>query len=199
MSLAQAGTLADGDGEADLHLATEGNDGVGVEATVGPHRDLSRGPGITHPPQGFAQEVSSDSGGVGPALPEPGHEHLTGASGHGEERVIAPLAGVAVVSGALLGQAIGLADGGVQVDGERPVAGTSPRARVAGKSSPVLLTRRWSSKAIWMRSGCSSGSICWVLLLSGGFSVQKPLSQIQRSTSHRFSTPLFSTPSVDSG
>ena len=32
-------------------------------------------------------------------------------------------------------------------------------ARMAGRISPALLTRRWSSKAIWMRSGCPSGSI----------------------------------------
>ena len=38
--------------------------------------------------------------------------------------MIAPLAGVAVVAGSLLGQAVGLADGGVQVDGQRPVAGS---------------------------------------------------------------------------
>ena len=32
-------------------------------------------------------------------------------------------------------------------------------ARMAGRISPALLTRRWSSNAIWMRSGCPSGSI----------------------------------------
>ena len=40
--------------------------------------------------------------------------------------MIAPLAGVAVVAGPLLGQAVGLADGGVQVDSKRPVAGSGP-------------------------------------------------------------------------
>ena len=48
-------------------------------------------------------------------------------------------------------------------------------ASVAGRSSPALLTRRWSSKAIWMRSGCSSGSICWVLLVSGRFPFSKTI------------------------
>ena len=42
------------------------------------------------------------------------------------ERVIAPLAGVAVVAAPLLGQTVCLADGGVQVDGQRPVAGSGP-------------------------------------------------------------------------
>ena len=55
-------------------------------------------------------------------------------------------------------------------------------ARVAGRSSPALLTRRWSSKTIWIRLGLFRDSIYWVLLVSGWFSCQKPLSQIQRST-----------------
>ena len=32
-------------------------------------------------------------------------------------------------------------------------------ARVIGSNSPALATRRWSSKATWMRSGCSGDSI----------------------------------------
>ena len=45
-----------------------------------------------------------------------------------------------------------------------------------------MATRRWSSKAIWMRSGWLRGSIYRVLLFWDRFSVSKPLSQIQRST-----------------
>ena len=48
-------------------------------------------------------------------------------------------------------------------------------ARVTGRISPALLTRRWSSKEIWMRSGCSSGSIYCVLLVWGCFSVSKTI------------------------
>ncbi len=48
--------------------------------------------------------------------------YLTGCNAHGEERVIALLAGGAAVTNPLLDQAIGLADGGVQVDDEGPVA-----------------------------------------------------------------------------
>ena len=62
--------------------------------------------------------------GVGPALAQPGHQHVAGSGGHGQQRVIAALAGVPVAAGSLLGQAVGLADGGVQVDGQRPVAGS---------------------------------------------------------------------------
>ena len=38
---AQPGVLAYGDGEADIHPAAEGDDGMGVEAAVGPHRELT--------------------------------------------------------------------------------------------------------------------------------------------------------------
>ena len=45
------------------------------------------------------------------------------------------------------------------------------RANVAGRISPALLTRRWSSKAMWMPSGelrgsILRGSIYWVLLVT---------------------------------
>ena len=46
----QAGALADGDREADIHFPAGGNDSVGVEAAVGPHRELSPGPAVAHPP-----------------------------------------------------------------------------------------------------------------------------------------------------
>ena len=61
---------------------------------------------------------------VGPAPAQPGHQHVAGARGYGQQRVIAPLAGVVVALHALLDQTIGLADGGVQVDGQRIIAGS---------------------------------------------------------------------------
>ena len=74
---------------------------MSVEAAVGPHRELSAGPAVAHPPHRFTQEVGGAASGVGPALAQPGHQHLPGASCHGQQRVIAPLAGVAVVARAL--------------------------------------------------------------------------------------------------
>ena len=123
---AQASTLADGDGEADIHPAAGGDDGVGVEAAVGPHRELSPGPGVAHPPHRLTQEVGGAPSGVGPALAQPDHQHVAGASGHGQQRVIAPLARVTVVARPLLGQTVCLADGRIQVDGEWRVAGSGP-------------------------------------------------------------------------
>ena len=38
-----------------------------------------------------------------------------------------------------------------------------------------MATRRRSSKVIWMRSGWSSASICWVLLASGRFAVSQTI------------------------
>ena len=104
--IAQGGVLADGDREADIHLAAGGGHGVGIEAAVGPHRELSPGPGMAHSAHRLPQEVGGAASGVGAALPEPGHQHLAGAGGHGQQGVIAPLAGVAVVAGTLLGQAV---------------------------------------------------------------------------------------------
>ena len=54
-----------------------------------------------------------------------------------QERMITPLASVAVPAGTLLGQAIGLADGGVQVDGQRLFAWTSPGGPGLGQQLPA--------------------------------------------------------------
>ena len=116
--------LADGDGEADIHLAADGDHGVGIEAAVGTHRELAPGSAVAHPPHRFTQEVGSAAGGVGPALAQAGHQHVAGAGGDGQHRVIAPRTGVAVVAGALLGQSVGLADRRIKVDGEWCVAGS---------------------------------------------------------------------------
>ena len=126
MRLRSRGVLADGDGEADLRLAADGHDGVGVEAAVGPHGEWSGGSGVAHPSHRLAQEVSSASSRVGAALAQSGHQHLSGARGDGQQRVIAPLARVVVALRALLGQHKRLAEGGVQVDGQRIIAGTRP-------------------------------------------------------------------------
>ena len=74
-------------------LAAERDDGLGVEAAVGPHRELSCGPGVAHPSHRLTQEVGGAPRRVGPALPETGHQHV-GAGGDGQQRVIAPLSGV---------------------------------------------------------------------------------------------------------
>ena len=69
------------------------------------------------------------------------------------------------------------------------------KARVDGRISPALAIRRWSSKAIWMRSRWLRGSICWVLLVSGRFSVSKTI--IPDSEEHFLPyTPCRDTPSI---
>ena len=81
--------------------------------------------------------------GVGPALAQAGHQHVAGAGGDGQQRVVAPLAGIAVVACALLGQSVGLADGGIQVNGQGPVAGSRPVLPSPGQqlaAHPVELT-----------------------------------------------------------
>ena len=97
--------LADGDGEADIHFAADRDQGTGIEAAVGPHRELSPGPAVAHPSHRLTQEVGGAPSGVGAALTQPRHQHVAGSGGNGQQRVIKPLlAGVAVVAGAFLGQ-----------------------------------------------------------------------------------------------
>ena len=123
----QAGALADGHREADIHFPAGGNDSVGVEAAVGPHRELSPGPAVAHTPHRLTQEVGGATGGVGPALAAAGTSaprrcrRQWPAAGDSQTG-----AGIAVVARSLLGQSIGLADGRVQVDGQGRVAGSGP-------------------------------------------------------------------------
>ena len=62
--IAQALVQADGDGEADLRLATDGHHVMGVEAAVGAHRELSPGPAVAHPPHRLPQEVGRAPSGL---------------------------------------------------------------------------------------------------------------------------------------
>ena len=88
---------------------------------------------MAHPPHRLTEEVGGAAGGVGAALAQPGHQHLAGAGGNGQQRVIPSRAGVAVVARSLLGQSIGLADGRVQVDGQGRVAGSGPSGPCPGQ------------------------------------------------------------------
>ena len=81
---------------------------MGIEAAVGPHRELPPGPAAANPAHRLPQEVGGAAGGVGPVLAQPGQQHLAGSGGDGQQRVIAPLAGVAVVAGALPGQSVAI-------------------------------------------------------------------------------------------
>ena len=74
-----------------------------------------------------------------------------------------------------------------------------PQAEVQGQGGRKEQSgggpRRWSSKAIWMRSGCSSGCIYWALLLWDCFAVTNLLSQKHRSAFLRFQDADL-TPSI---
>ena len=89
--------------------------------------------------------MGSAAGGVGPALAQAGQHHVAGAGGDGQQRVIAPRTGVAVVAGALLGQSVGLADRRIKVDGEWCVPGPAPAFQTRASNS--RLTR--SSWRTW--------------------------------------------------
>ena len=104
-----------------------------VEAAVGAHRQLPARSGSADPAHRLTQEVGGAAGGVGAALAQPGHQHVTRPGRNGEQRVIAAHARVAVVPGALLGQAVGLADRRIEVDRERRVAWSRPGRPAAGE------------------------------------------------------------------
>ena len=73
-------------------------------------------------------------------------------------------------------------------------------ARVTGRSSPALATRRWSSKAIRMRSGWLRASIYRVLLVLGSALLfQNHYPRFTGAPSCRFRTLTRRPPSVDSG
>ena len=82
-----------------------------------------------------------------------------------------------------------------------PTSSHKPRrwARVTGRISPALLTRLWSSKAIWMRPGSLGGSIYWVLLLRGWFAVTTTIIPDAGSTFLPLQPAATLTPSVDWG
>ena len=52
---------------------------------------------------------------------------------------------------------------------------TQVQGQRGGQDQPSIVDQAVVSKAIWMRSGWSSGSICWVLLVSGWFCVCKTI------------------------
>ena len=73
-------------------------------------------------------------------------------------------------------------------------------ARLTGRSSPALATRRGSSNAIWMRSGWLRGSIYWVLLVLGSALLfQNHYPRFTGAPSGHFRTLPRRPPSVDSG
>ena len=59
------------------------------------------------------------------------------SQGHGQQRVVAALASVAVVARPLLGQPVGLADGGIKINGEWCVAGSRPSGPGPGQQLPA--------------------------------------------------------------
>ena len=73
------------------------------------------------------------AGGVGAALAQPGHQHVTRPGRNREQRVIAARARVAGVAGTLLGEAVGLTDRRVEVDRERRGAGSRSGRPGAGE------------------------------------------------------------------
>ena len=60
-----------------------------AEATVGAHREMLASSGSAHARHRLTQEVGGAAGGVGAALAQPPHQHVTRPGRHREQRVIA--------------------------------------------------------------------------------------------------------------
>ena len=122
--------LADGDGEAHVHLRQTAN-AMGVEAAVGPH---SPGPAVAHPPHRFPQS-GRRRGRCWRGPQQPGHQHVAGSGGN-PAAGDSPACGIAVVAGALLGQRSRRSS--IKVDGavRRWVRPQPPRPGPAAPGSP---------------------------------------------------------------
>ncbi len=108
------------------------DDGPAVEAGVRPQRERAAGAGATHPLDGLGDESRRPPAGAGVAAAQTGVHHLAAAGNGGEQRMVAPHAAVAELA-ALLGQPVGLADRGVDVDGHGVPAGPNTRSPGAGQ------------------------------------------------------------------
>jgi hypothetical protein len=104
--VAQALVHADRDGEADAHLPADRDDLRGIEATIGPHRELSARARFADPADRLGQEVGRAPDGVGTTLAQAGHEDVARPGRHREQGVIAPDPGVPVVDGALFSESL---------------------------------------------------------------------------------------------
>ena len=149
----QPGVLSDGDGKAALQLASDRNDGVGEEAAVGAHSELSSGPSpcqqlTAHPVQlmDVAPPEASQEGTRGgwrldhAAVPPVGN---TSASSMQSPPASAEATRVSILSPVLA------RPGAFPRSTWLPTISPKPRCRprVTGRRSPALVTKRWSSKA----------------------------------------------------
>ena len=104
-------------------LAAGVDDLVGVEAGVGAQADRSGSAGAAGPVDRLGDEAGRAAPGVGDAFAQAGAEHVAGARHGGQQRVVAALAAPVDLGRALLLEPVGLAVGGVDVDGHRPRSG----------------------------------------------------------------------------
>ena len=151
--LPDAAVLADRDAEADLHRPPDRDDGVAIEAAVGPHRELAARAGGADPADRLAQEVAGAAGGVGAALAEPRHEDVAGPGRDRQERLIAADLRIGEPGGPLLLEPVRLADRRVEINREGSRARTRAGcpgpgdARWRCSSTSAFRPRCWASVA----------------------------------------------------
>jgi hypothetical protein len=124
-----------GDGEAHLSFPAGLHHLLVVEARVGPQGEGPGGFGPPDPLHRLRDETGCPAGGMGRASAQAGMEYFPAPRGHGEQGMVAAYVGVGESVPPGLLQAVGLADGGVDVYGERRVSRSGAGRPGAGEES----------------------------------------------------------------
>src|SRR5665811_2410976 len=86
--------LAERDGKADVGLAADPDDVVGIEARVGPDDEVAARSGSAHPADRLSQKAPGAAHGVRVAASEAGVEDVSCAGGNREQGMVAADLGV---------------------------------------------------------------------------------------------------------
>src|SRR6266487_4100153 len=117
-------------------LAAGLDDLVGVEPGVGAQADRPGGAAAAGPVDRLGDKAGRAAPGVGDALTQAGVKHVAAAGHGGQQRVVATLAMPVDPARALLLEPVGLAVGGIDVDGHRPRPRPGTRRPRAGQCDP---------------------------------------------------------------
>ena len=112
-------------------------------------------PGAAHPGDRLRDEPGRPPGGVRRAPAQAGVQDLARARGHGEQGVVAAGVGVGELRPPGLLQAVGLADGRVEIDGERGLSRPGTRGPGPGEQLP---THRVELQGVTPGEGAQEGA-----------------------------------------
>lgn len=102
------------------------------------------------------QQLGGTLVGLGPPIPEPGHQYISGVGCDGQQRMIAKPVAVAVVAYPLLNWAVGMADGGVQSMVKDPATSPAPVAQARASCTQPAVSGDPSECCAARSSACTS-------------------------------------------